>query len=138
MEKCLKTLEQCRACAQRVRISFEDRQAASLSAAESESTVKRRRAARRRIGWWIERKIEDGCSDLNTAVNACLCQHSDELTAATVAFQAKCDRCPCKFFAEPNPACTAQESQECCQAYYVYRATYNACWKKLLDIAESA
>ena len=138
MENCLKTLEQYRACAQRVRLSFGDWQTASLAAAESESTGKRRRAARSEIEWWMTRKIKEGCSVQEETVDACLFQHSDELTAAAVAFHTKCDRCPCRYCAEPNPACTAQESWDCCEAYVVYRATYNACWKKLREQAASA
>ena len=138
METCLKSLQDYRACARRVHLTCEDRQTALLSAAESESTVKRRRAAKRQIEWWIKEKVQDGCSVQDQAVDACLHQRSDELTAAALAFKAKCDGCPCKYCAEPNPACTAQESQDCCNAYIVYRATFNSCMKNLLDIAASA
>ena len=123
------TLEQYRACAQRVRLTFEDPQAALLSSAESEPTLKRRRAARRRVEEWIQRRIEEGCSVQENAVDVCLSQHSDELTAAAAACHGKCERCPCQYLAEPNPACTAQASLDCCHAYYVYKTTYNASWK---------
>ena len=138
MENCCKALEHHRACAQRVRLACKDQQTAMQSAAESKSTVKLRRAANCEIEWWIQKKIQDGCSVQDQAVNVCLHQHSDELAAAAVSFRAKCDRCPCKYCAVPNPACTDQESRECCNAYIVYRATHNACFKRLLDSATSA
>lgn len=70
-------------------------------------------------------------------VDTCMHEHSDELTAAARAFNEKCDRCPCKYCAEVNPACTDEESRDCCHAYIVYRSTYNACSEKLRDNAAS-
>lgn len=39
-ENCLKSLEQYRACVKQVHLTFEDRQAVLLSAADSKSTLK--------------------------------------------------------------------------------------------------